>query len=72
MRVLGILLIVAGLFALVLNGVSYSRRREVARVGPVSASVRETERVAVPRYVGIALLVAGAGLLAASARRRRA
>jgi hypothetical protein len=72
MRVLGIVLIVAGLVALLAGGINFTRRREVARIGPVSASVRESERFPVLRLAGGAMLLAGAALLVVGTRRRRA
>ena len=70
MRILAILLIAAGLIALVVGSVGYTRRREVARVGPISASVREHQTLTIPRVVGGVVLLAGIGLLVASGRRR--
>ena len=70
MRVLGVVLVVAGLIALVAGGFSFTRKREVMRVGPVSASVRETESYPMARWVGSGLLLLGIGLVAAGSRKR--
>ena len=72
MRVVGIVLVVAGLIALLAGGFSFTRRREVARVGPISASVRERQTFPMSRVAGGAMLLAGIGLIAAAGRRRRA
>ena len=70
MRVLGLVLVVAGLIALLAGGFSFTRRREVARVGPISATVQEKQSYPVARWAGIALLVAGVGLVRAGGRKR--
>ena len=70
MRILGIVLVVAGLIALFAGGFSFTRKREVMRVGPVSASVKETERYPVARWAGGALVLVGIGLIAVGGRKR--
>ena len=72
MRVLGLLLIAAGLVVLLVGGVTRTRRREVAHVGKVRVSVQEQEpaRLA-PRVGGAALMLAGAGLVVAGQQQRR-
>ena len=70
MRVAGIILVVAGLVALLMGGFSFTRRREVARVGPLSASVRERQSFPMSRVAGGVMLVAGIALVVAGGRRR--
>jgi hypothetical protein len=67
--IVGIVLIVLGVFALGYQGMSYTRREKVIDLGPVRA---ETERreVTLPPILGGAAIVGGAILLLASARRR--
>jgi hypothetical protein len=69
-RVLGVVLVVAGLIALLAGGFSFTRRREVARVGPISASVREKETFPISRVAGVLLLAAGIGLVVVGSRKR--
>ena len=69
MKVLAIVLLVAGVLALIYGGFSYTRDTHEARVGPVSVSVTEKKQVNVPVWAGVALVVAGGGLLL-SARKR--
>ena len=72
MRVLGLLLIAAGLAVLLVGGVSRVRQREVAHVGKVRVSVSEQEPAPLaPRLGGAALMLAGAGLVVAGQQRRR-
>ena len=70
MRIAGIVLIVLGVIGLVYGGITYTRRRDTVRVGPLSATVQQRETVPIsPLLSGIAL-VAGIGLLVAGGRRR--
>ena len=71
MRTVGVLLIVTGLLVLLVGGVRFTGRQEVARVGSATVTIPAPNYGALPNLVGAALLLAGAGLLGASARRRR-
>ena len=70
MRLFGIVLIVLGVIGFVTGGIEYSRRSEVARVGPISATVRERKTVAIPPLVSGVVLLAGVVLVIAGSRRR--
>lgn len=70
MRILGFILVAAGLLALVVGGFSYTRRRDTVEFGPLKASVRQRERVAVPPILGAAAVIAGVGLIVFTSRRR--
>ncbi len=70
MRILGIVLIVLGVLGLAYGGITYTRRRDTVRVGPVSATVRQKETVPIPPVLGGVALVVGIGLLVAGGRRR--
>ena len=65
-------LVVAGIVALLAGGFSFTRRREVVHVGPISASVKETQTYPVARWAGGALILLGVGLVAVGGGRRRA
>lgn len=69
MKVLGIVLLAAGILALVYGGFSYTRETHEANVGPLSLEVKEKERVNVPLWAGVALSVAGGALLLFGGRR---
>ena len=69
MRVLGIILIVAGLVALAYQGITYTKREKVLEVGPITATKDTKETIPLPPIVGGAALVGGVVLLVASARR---
>ena len=70
MRILGFILIGAGLVALVVGGFSYTRRRETVEFGPLKASVRQRERVSFPPILGAVAVIAGVGLIVITSRRR--
>jgi len=63
MRTIGILILAAGILALAYGGFSYTRQTHDAKVGPVTFSLSEKERVNVPMWAGVALVVVGGGLL---------
>jgi LPXTG-motif cell wall-anchored protein len=65
MRMIAIVLLVAGVLGLVYGGFSYTRQTHDATLGPLEISISETQRVNVPVWAGAVLLIAGAGLLLA-------
>jgi hypothetical protein len=69
MRVLGILLIVAGFVALLYGGFTYKTRETIIDAGPIQASVDRTHRVPMTPVVGGIALAAGLVLLFTSRRR---
>lgn len=71
MIVLGVVLCLAGVVGLLHPEFTYHQNKELARVGPVQATVDDEETVSVPRGVSILLLVAGAGLAFFAARAKK-
>jgi len=65
MRMVAIVALIAGLLALAYGGFSYTRQTHDTKIGPVEISVSEKQRVNVPVWAGIALVVVGGGLLVA-------
>lgn len=63
MRMMAIVLLLAGVLGLVYGGFSYTRETHEAKVGPLEVSISEKQRVNVPMWAGVALVVAGGGLL---------
>jgi len=63
MRILAIALLAVGVLALVYGGFSYTKETHDAKVGPVEISFSEKQRVNVPVWAGVVLVVSGAGLL---------
>jgi len=62
-KMLAIVLIVAGSLGLVYGGFSYTKDTQQAKLGPIELSVKETQTVNVPVWVGVGAIVAGVILL---------
>jgi hypothetical protein len=63
MRIAAIVLLAAGILALVYGGFTYTNETHEAKIGPLDFSIAEKERVNIPVWAGVAFTVAGAGLL---------
>lgn len=63
MKIVALVLIAAGVLALVYGGFSYTTETHEAKIGPLEIAVTEKERVNVPLWAGVALVVVGTGLL---------
>jgi hypothetical protein len=70
MKIVGIVLLAAGILALVYRGFSYTKETHEAKLGPLQLEVQEKERVDVPTWAGVGLAVVGGGLLLAGARKK--
>jgi multidrug transporter EmrE-like cation transporter len=68
-RLLGIVLVIAGVLGLTYGNFSYTRQAHHAVVGPVDLSVSERQTVNVPTWAGGAAIVVGILLLGVSGRR---
>jgi len=62
-KLLAIVLIVAGTLGLVYGGFTYTRDTQQAKIGPIELTVQDRETVNVPVWAGIAAIVIGGGLL---------
>lgn len=62
-RIIAIILIVAGILGLVYGGVTYTKDTHEAKLGPIELSVKEKETVNVPMWAGIGAIVLGVVLL---------
>ena len=69
MRILGIILIVAGALALIFQGITYTRERQVVDIGPIEATAEREETIPIPPIVGGILLVAGVALVIVGGKR---
>jgi hypothetical protein len=61
--ILGVILLVLGVIGLVHPIFTYHQREEVAKIGPIQATVNEEKTVEIPAAVSIVLLAAGIGLV---------
>ncbi|MDD5277017.1 MAG: hypothetical protein PHR16_13160 [Methylovulum sp.] len=62
-KIMAIMLIIAGLLGLVYGGFSYTRETQEAKIGPLELTVKDTKTVNIPVWAGVAVIVAGGGLL---------
>ena len=70
-RIVGIVLIVAGALALAYGGFSYTKEAHQAKLGPFELSVKEQRQVNVPQWAGLGAIAVGIVLLAAGGRGRK-
>jgi multidrug transporter EmrE-like cation transporter len=64
-KIVGIVLIVAGALGLAYGGFSFTKETHKAEIGPLSLSVKEKEQVNVPQWLGIGAIVLGVVLVVA-------
>lgn len=69
MRVLAIILMVLGGLGLAYGGFTYTKSSSTADLGPISVEVKDEERVNIPLWAGVVLLVAGGAMLMVPGRR---
>jgi drug/metabolite transporter (DMT)-like permease len=63
LKIVAIVLIVAGVAALAYGGFSYTKETDKAQIGPIKIQVQEKDRVNIPQWAGIAAIVAGVVML---------
>jgi drug/metabolite transporter (DMT)-like permease len=68
-QIAAIVLIAAGVLALVYGGFSYTKERHEAKIGPLQFSITEKETVNIPVWAGIGAIGIGVILLIAGPRR---
>jgi drug/metabolite transporter (DMT)-like permease len=68
--ILGIALAVLGVLALVYQGFSYTRQKDVLDIGPIHATADTREHVSLPPIIGGLALVSAAILIAMGAKQK--
>jgi hypothetical protein len=68
-RTLGIILIVAGLFALVWGGFSYTTSEKILDIGPIHATREKTHNLPLAPIAGALVLAGGIVILVAGRKR---
>ena len=68
-KVVAVLLLVAGVLFLVYGGFSYTKENTAVKVGPVELSVKEKETVNFPVWAGVGAIVVGGLLLVFGGKR---
>jgi hypothetical protein len=64
LKIVAVVLIVAGALGLVYGGFSYNKESQGAKLGPIELTVTEKETVNVPVWAGVASILLGAGIFA--------
>jgi hypothetical protein len=64
-----VVLIAAGVLALVYGSFSYTKDTHEAKLGPIELSVKEKKTVNVPVWAGVGAIVIGGGLLLVGGRK---
>ncbi|HEX7573084.1 MAG TPA: hypothetical protein VF514_08305 [Bacteroidota bacterium] len=62
-KIVAIVLIVAGLLGVMYGKFSYTKETHDAKLGPLELSFKEKQTVNVPAWAGVAAIAAGAALL---------
>ena len=62
-RIVGILLVVAGIAGLGLGGFCFTKETHQAKLGPLEFSVKEKQTVNIPAWAGVAAIVVGGALV---------
>jgi hypothetical protein len=68
-RIVAIVLIVAGVLGLMYGGFSFTKETHQAKLGPIELSVKEKQNVNVPMWAGVGAIVIGGALLLFGAKR---
>lgn len=63
LKIVGVILIVAGTLALVYRGFTYTKETHDAKLGPIEFSVKEKETITIPTWAGVGAIVVGGILL---------
>ncbi len=69
-RIVGIILIVAGAVALAYGGFTYTDEKEVAKLGSLEFSVKDEEKISIPVWASVGGIAIGAALLLFGGRKR--
>jgi len=69
LKVVGLILVAAGLLGLLYGGFTYTKDTHDLKIGPIELSVKEKQSVNVPVWAGVGAIVVGAVLLAFGGRK---
>lgn len=70
LRIVGVLLLIAGTASLVTGGFSYTKDSTVVKLGPLELSARQKEEVKLPVWLGVGAIAMGGVLLLVGGRER--
>jgi uncharacterized membrane protein HdeD (DUF308 family) len=69
MALVGLVLIVAGIAALIYRGIPYTTRETVVDIGPIQATAERDRTLRLPMAVGALAIVGGVALVVAGGRK---
>ena len=69
LRIVAVVLIVAGALALAYGGFSYTKETHQAKVGPFELAVKEKDTVNIPQWAGRGAIALGVVLLVAGGKK---
>jgi uncharacterized membrane protein YidH (DUF202 family) len=70
MKILGSVLIIAGILMLIFGNVSFTREKKVIDIGPIEVNKKEKKTIAWPNYAGGIAVLAGVVILLAGYKKR--
>ncbi len=68
-KILGLVLLIAGTLALVYRSFSYTKDTHEAKLGPLEFSLKEKETVNIPTWAGVGAILVGGILLLVPGKR---
>lgn len=68
-KVIGVLLIIAGVLGVDFSSFSFTKETHEAKLGPIELSVKEKQTVNIPVWASVAAIVVGGVLLVAGGRK---
>lgn len=69
-KIVAIMLILAGILGLVYGGYSYTRKTHEAKIGNLELSIKEKQTVNIPVWAGVVAIIVGGGLLLVPSKQR--
>jgi hypothetical protein len=68
-KIVAIVLIIAGLLGLVYGRFSYTQETQEAKIGPLELTVKDKQTVEIPVWAGVSSIVAGGVLLLVASKK---
>lgn len=70
LTLIGVILVVLGIGALVVENVTFTETKKVVDLGPIQVRSEEQHNIPIPTIAGIGAIIAGLGLVVASRLKR--
>ncbi len=72
MRIVGIVLLIAGILMMVFSGINFQTTKKVVDLGPIQVDKKEDKHVGWPVYTGAIAIIAGIVLVAVDSKKKTA